>query len=247
MSSLPLVGWFVLLVLLMAPTPTGASGLVTLAGPPSAPVIKPGQTIALPVGVRNTGGSAVDGVVVNIRVSGGLSLPREFTNCRYYQDGILGGAWCALPQRVGAGAAYALSGFHVTASATAQRVSPVVFEWHPASSAPGQAGVAGSGGTLSLAPAKLAGPAVGAIYLRLVTSTNTRRPSRTASSRSPSSVSPRSSAPAGRPAGSELAGGETETNTGTNVVLLAVGTLLLIGGATVVLVRRRSRYVGKHS
>ena len=147
------MGWFVLLVLLVAPTPAGASGLVTLAGA-SAPAIKPGQTIALPVGVRNTGGSAVDGMVVNIRVSGGLSLPREFANCRYYQDGILGGAWCALPQRVGAGAEYALSGFHVTASATAQRVSPVVFKWHPASWAQGKGGVAGTGGTLSLSPSE---------------------------------------------------------------------------------------------
>ena len=57
---------------------------------------------------------------------------------------------------------------------------------------------------------------------------------------------PRSAA-AGVPAESELAGGETEKSTGTNVILLAVGTLLLIGGAAVMLVRRRSRYVGKHS
>jgi hypothetical protein len=229
-----------------------SGALVTVASAPP-PAIKPGQTIPLKGGVRNTGGAAVDGVVVNIRVSGGLSLPREFANCRYYRDGILGGAWCSLPQRVGAGDGYALSGFRVAASATAQRVSPVVFDWHPASWAEGRGGiaglaaggVAGSGGSLALTPAELDGPAVGAVYLRLLTSTDTPRPSRLAGSASVTSVLSRPAGGASPAAGAELPGDETGNST---VLLLAVGLLLLAGGAVAALfVRRGSRYVGKHS
>ncbi|WP_433372331.1 LPXTG cell wall anchor domain-containing protein [Actinoplanes sp. CA-142083] len=214
------------------------AALITVSSS-TAPSIKPGQTIPLTVGVRNTGGSAVDGVVVNIRVSGGLTLPREFTNCRYYKDGILAGAWCSLPQRVDAGATYALSGFHIAASATAQRVSPVVFEWHPKSSAPAQIGTAGSGSTLALTPAKLSGAAVGAVYLRLLTSTATPRPSRSALAASPASrrATPESTKSA--------AAAETGKSGGTNLLLLVGGLVLLV--AFFFLVRRRSGYVGKHN
>lgn len=247
-----------MLALLAAVALAAPSGLVTIA-PSAAPSIKPGQTIPLTVGVHNTGSSAVDGVVVNIKVAGGLILPREFANCRYYRDGFLGGAWCSLSQRVGAGSRYALSGFHITASATAQRLSPVAFDWYPASWAKRQGGIAalspggatGSGGTLGLVSTQLTGPAAGSVYLRLLTSTDTPRPSRssTAGASRSSGASPVSSRSASvAPGVSQLAGDEAESGGGANVILLAVGLLSLVGGAlAVIFVRRRSSYTGRHS
>jgi hypothetical protein len=246
------------LALLAAVALAAPSGLVTIA-PSAAPSIKPGQTIPLAVGVHNTGSSAVDGVVVNIKVAGGLILPREFTNCRYYQDGFLGGAWCSLSQRVGAGSRYALSGFHITASATAQRLSPVAFDWYPASWAKRQGGIvalspggaAGSGGPLGLVPTQLAGPATGSVYLRLLTSTDTPRPSRSpaAGASRASGASPVwSRSVRAAPGVSRLAGDEAGSGGGANLILLVAGLLLLVGGAVaVVFVRRRSSYTGRHS
>jgi hypothetical protein len=41
--------------------------------------------------------------VVNIPVVDDLDLPRDFTNCRYYVDSNLDGAWCEFDQELPVG------------------------------------------------------------------------------------------------------------------------------------------------
>lgn len=45
---------------------------------------------------NNTNISVVDGLVLNVTVTGDLFLPRTFGNCWYYLNGDTKGAWCLL-------------------------------------------------------------------------------------------------------------------------------------------------------
>jgi hypothetical protein len=230
------------------------SGLVPLT--PATQEIKPGENVALLLGVKNTDAAAVKGVVVNIRVDAGFDLPKEFTNCRYYRDGDLEGAWCSLAQSVGAGKAYALANFHVAAAAHAQRLGPIVFQWYSASwaqsqdgieslakgnSGDGQSSTAGEGGELTLSTSTLKAAKrpqpIGSVYLKLITSTATPKapqPSRSATS---------SKSSKGGGSALHLKDGDGGMSTGAMIAVSAgiVVVLLAAGGVGFLFLRRRGR------
>jgi hypothetical protein len=242
----------VIVAVLMFPSAARAdsSGLMPLRA--GTADIRPGQNIPLELGVKNTDKQTVDGLVVNIRVDAGFDLPRSFTNCRYYTDGNLEGAWCALSGSVGGGKAYTLGNFHVAAAAHAQRLGPIVFQWYSATWAESQGGlgalaggnagdgqtsIAGTGDTLTLTTAsstsKTVSSPVGTAYLRLITSTATPRAPLPSRAPSTSSTARSSSKPGGialrlrSEDGGMSIGAMLALAAGIVAVLLALGWFLL--------------------
>jgi hypothetical protein len=223
--------------------------------------IHQGETIPVVLGVTNRGTAPSNGVVVNIRTFRDLILPKTFTNCLYYTESHLEGAWCEFDQELPVGGTYALSPFRVSAEADAEDIGgSIVFQWFPKDWADSQGGIAGfakedsgqgttpAAGTetaLALQAKELPVPArterVGFAYVRLVPPTK------------PPTSSP-TSAPTATPTGTDPAvtdpatggtgGGGVLAVTGVNAVALAgAGLLLLLAGvAAFLLTRRRNRF-----
>lgn len=224
------------------------------AGRAIAYPIHRGESVPVVLGVANVGTAASAGVVVNIRVFNDVDLPRTFTNCQYYVDSNLEGAWCAVDQRLAAGSGtYALSPFQVAAApeASADRMPAIVFQWFPKDWADEHGGIAelakkdsgqgttpaaGTDGTLSLTAKDLVIPAetsrVGFAYVKLVTApTPTPTAEPTASSPAiPGTTPPATGSGGGLPV--------TGANAGA---LAAAGAALLGAGAVAFLAARRRR------
>ncbi|WP_433719715.1 LPXTG cell wall anchor domain-containing protein [Actinoplanes sp. CA-051413] len=228
--------------------------------------IRAGETIPVVLGVTNRGTAPSPGVVVNIRVFNELHLPRAFTNCWYYTDSNLDGAWCEFDGELPVGGTYALSPFQVSADADAKAFSgSVVFQWFPKDwvdknggikesaeehGGPGTTPVAGTGGKLALEPKELPVPArterVGFAYVKLTAPATT--PPTTAPTTAPTS------APTATPTGTDAAPATTPPAdggsggglpvTGINAVAIAgVGGLLLVAGVVAFLfTRRRNKF-----
>jgi len=230
--------------------------------------IHQGETVPVVLGVTNRGAVPAKGVVANIRVIDDLRLPQTFTNCRYYVDGNLHGAWCEFASDLPVGGTYALTPFQLTATTDAKKFSAVIFQWFPKDwvdenggiegfakrdSGRGNAPVAGTGSALALEPRELPVPnetaRVGFAYLKLVppatppaggspSATPTASPTATA----PATTAPATTTPPATDTGGTGGGGLPVT--GINAVAIAgVGGLLLAGGVIAfLLTRRRNRF-----
>jgi hypothetical protein len=69
---------------------------------------------------------------IKISVDGDLDLPRSFSNCAYFVNGTIKGAWCAFEDTIQSGMAYELSPLMVTVlpQAKAELLDAVGFEWY---------------------------------------------------------------------------------------------------------------------
>ncbi|WP_433372232.1 LPXTG cell wall anchor domain-containing protein [Actinoplanes sp. CA-142083] len=224
-----------------------------------------GETVPIVLGVKNTGAEALKGIVVNVRVLNEVDLPKEFTNCVYYVDSNLRGAWCSIDAEVAAGGTYKLSPFRVTVSTKAEKISAaVIFQWATLEYAESKGGIealakadsgkgttpaAGAGEKLGLATAELPVPAepagVGFAYLKLVTPPTT--PPTAVPTTSPAATASSSATAAPTVTATEAGGGGGGLPvTGSKTAAVAgIGALLLVAGAVGVLLvrRRRTRFV----
>ena len=232
----------------------------TDAGLPVSYPIHPGETISPVLGVVNSSSETVAGVVVWIHVLNDVDLPKEFTNCQYYVDSNLDGAFCEINQKLPVGESYELSPFHVSATADATELSSIVFRWYTKAQADAQGGIeamaaaaahsgtapaAGTGGELALTardlPPSPEPNSIGFSYLKLVTAS----PSPSGSA-SPSPTASASSSPAGVPATTAPADASGLPVTGSKTAAAAgIGALLLLAGTIGFLLarRRRTRFV----
>ncbi|GLH96364.1 LPXTG cell wall anchor domain-containing protein [Phytohabitans aurantiacus] len=212
--------------------------------------IRQGETAPVVLGVANVGTAPAAGVVVNVRTFNDVDLPRTFTNCQYYVDSNLEGAWCEIDQTLAADrSTYALSPFQVAAApkAAADRLPGIVFQWFPKDwidenggieefakkdSGQGTTPVAGTGGTLSLTAKTLPIPAetnrLGFAYVKLATPPATPTPSASVPA-TPSTTPPASGSGGGLPV----------TGTDAQTLGLAGGGLLIAGAAAFLIARRR--------
>jgi hypothetical protein len=225
-----------------------------------------GETIPVVLGVTNRGTAPSAGVVVNIRTFNDLNLPRTFTNCLYYTDSNLDGAWCEFEPELPVGGTYALSPLQVSAEAEAKDISgSIVFQWFPKDwadknggiekfaerdSGQGSTPVAGTGAKLALEPRELPVPAkterVGFAYVKLVIPATTppTTPPTTAPTSAPTATptatpTGTAAAPATSPPAAGGSGGGLAV-TGVNAIAIAgVGGLLLVAGVLAFLVTRR--------
>ncbi|MEH1127798.1 LPXTG cell wall anchor domain-containing protein [Micromonospora sp. CPCC 206061] len=216
--------------------------------------IRQGESVPVVLGVANVGTAASAGVVVNVRVFNDVDLPRTFTNCQYYVDSNLEGAWCEIDQELAAGSGtYALSPFQVAAAreARADRMPAIVFQWFPKDwvdenggiaefakkdSGQGTTPAAGTEGTLGLVAKQLVIPAetsrVGFAYVKLATVPS---PTPTASPSGSSPATPGTTPPAdGSGGGLPVTGADGRT-------LGIAGATLVIAGVVAFLVARRRR------
>jgi hypothetical protein len=233
---------------------------LTAAGLPVSYPIHPGETVSPVLGVVNSGTETVQGVVVHIRVLNDVDLPKEFTNCQYYVDSNLDGAWCEIGRDLPVGTTFALDPFHVSAAPQAEELSSVIFQWYSKAWAEPQGGIAalakahsgqgttpaaGTGGEIALTAKELPPSPdpkwIGFSYLKLVTPPTT--PPTSAPTSAPTSsptAAPATTVPAGG------TGGGTLVITGSRTATVAgVGAVLLAGGAIGLLLarRRRTRFV----
>ncbi|GIF11654.1 hypothetical protein Ate01nite_16860 [Actinoplanes teichomyceticus] len=242
------------------------------AGKVTTHPIRPGETVPVVLGVANVGSAPAPGVIVNIRTYDDVNLPRTFSNCLYYTDSNVEGAWCEIDAELAADRrTYALTSFQVAAADPAAKLPAIVFQWFPTSfadksggieklaaqySGQGSTPVRGTGDTLGLAPQELTIPTetsrVGFAYVKLVTPSATpTRPTSGPTSASPAPTSPAPTSPsAGAGAGGTGDGGTGAGDgglpvTGSNTAVIAgLGGVLLAAGALGLLVaRRRTRFV----
>ncbi|GAA3348011.1 hypothetical protein GCM10020358_64860 [Amorphoplanes nipponensis] len=228
--------------------------------------IQRGETIPVVLGVTNRGTAPSAGVVVNIRVFNDLNLPRTFTNCRYYTDSNLDGAYCEFDRELPVGGTYALSPFQVSAEPKAEDfTSSVVFQWFPKDWADKQGGIeklagnaggpggtpeAGSGGELTLQPQELPVPEqtqrVGFAYVALKTppTSPTATPTSTPTSAPTATPTGTVAAPATTPPADGGGEGGGLPVTGLNIAAVAgAGVLLLLAGVLAFLfTRRRNKF-----
>ncbi|GIE96569.1 hypothetical protein [Paractinoplanes rishiriensis] len=217
------------------------------AGKPLVYPISRGETIGLNLGVANLGTAPAEGVVLRVRAYDDLDLPRLFTNCQYYVDANLEGAWCEFPQTVPADrSTYALTQFKVaaTADAEAKTTKTTQVEWFPKEWSDRQGGIAeiakkhsgqgttpaaGTESALTLTPAEMTIPAETShaifVHTNLVTTPSSPTPA-------PSSSGPAIAAP-GTP--EEL----VITGSATTAVVAVGGALVLAGVLGLVVARRR--------
>ncbi|MEV7623973.1 hypothetical protein [Actinoplanes sp. NPDC089786] len=115
------------------------------AGKPVPHEIRPGESAPVTLGVGNRNDTEfAGGVLVNIRVLNDLNLPREFTNCYYYKDSNLDGAWCQIDQTLEPGGRYQLARFQVALEAKqTEKPGAIIFRWYPKSYGEGQGGIHG--------------------------------------------------------------------------------------------------------
>ncbi|MDR7273817.1 LPXTG cell wall anchor domain-containing protein [Catenuloplanes atrovinosus] len=249
-----------------APAVLGTATDVDAAGKPIPFPIQRGESVPVTVGVHNYGAEPVSGVLVRIYALNDLDLPKDFTNCRYFTDSNLDGAWCSFDGELAAGGTYATAQFEIAATPDAQpdRVQSVIFSWTPkaeadlggdidalaaADSSGGVVPVAGTKTALTLAPRALTVPAqpsrVGFAYPRLVTPSATASP--TASPAATASGTAAAPAPTSTPTSAPAPGGEGGglPVTGANTAVIAgVGALLVLAGTIgFLLARRRTRFI----
>jgi LPXTG-motif cell wall-anchored protein len=214
--------------------------------------IRRGESVAVVLGVANVGTAAAAGVVVNVRVFDDVDLPRTFTNCQYYVDSNLEGAWCEIDQELAAGnGTYALSPFQVAAAreARADHLPAIVFQWFPKDWADENGGIAelakkdsGQGTT----PAAGTESALGLVAKPLVIPAETSRVGfayvklATPSTPSPSPSGSPPAAPATTPPASGSGGGLPVTGADARTAGIA-GAALVIAGVVAFLVARRRR------
>lgn len=232
--------------------------------------IHPGETIPVVAGVVNQGDQAVDGIVVNARIVDDLNLPAESSNCLYYVDINLHGAWCEIDGPLAPGAKFALSPLHVSAAKDATNPgSSLMVSFYSKSWADAQGGVealakadagrgttpaAGTGGTLSLTPAPdLPLPAepkrTGFVPVKLIvpssspSSPSTGTGTGTGSPSHPATSPATASASAGGTAGQGAHGtGGGLPITGSKATVVAgLGAALLAAGGAIFFVTRRRR------
>ncbi|MEU7909053.1 LPXTG cell wall anchor domain-containing protein [Actinoplanes sp. NPDC049118] len=218
--------------------------------------VKPGDLSPAVLGVANNSDEAVDGVVVHIRVLNDLDLPRTFSNCRYYVDSNLDGAWCEFDQELAPGATYAIAEplVAVAPAAVQKNIGAIVFGWTTAEDARAKGGIEalakaeslrgestpGSKGAVALEARPLPMPAspnsLGFAYVRLPQAASTP-------STGPATTTPATPAATPTSTGAVAAGGEggglPVTGAGAATVAGAGATLLLAGGAGYVVARRR--------
>ncbi|MCY1141649.1 hypothetical protein OWR29_26940 [Actinoplanes sp. Pm04-4] len=105
-----------------------------------------GQTLAVAAGIANVGATPVRGVVVDLYVSGEMELPRDWTNCEYYGDDIVNGAWCEFDTDLQAATSYLLAPLTIAGKADASRIKyphTLNFSWYPKSYAAENGGISG--------------------------------------------------------------------------------------------------------
>jgi LPXTG-motif cell wall-anchored protein len=233
--------------------------------------IHPGETVAIGLGARNKGDAAVDGLVVSLRVQDDLYLPKEFSNCEYYEDGAMHGAWCQIDGQLAAGASSGITPFHVSALKNASKIrGGMMIATYSKAWADTQGGIealaksaavtggpaAGAGGKLELgaaapAPAKDWGP-VGFSYYNLIsaspsgsssssTGTGTGTGTGAGTGTASPSASATSSSPAAAATGQHNDGGGLPITGSDTVIAIGAGVLLLGGGAVAFAVARRRR------
>lgn len=232
--------------------------------------IHPGETVPVVAGVVNQGDQPVDGIVVNARLVDDLNLPAESSNCLYYVDSNLHGAWCEIDGPLAPGAKFALSPLHVSAAKDATNPgSSLMVSFYSKRWADAQGGVealakadagrgttpaAGTGGTLSLTPAPdLPLPAepkrIGFVPVKLIvpssspSSPSTGPGTGTGSPSHPATSPATASASAGGTAGQGAHGtGGGLPITGSKATVVAgLGAALLAAGGAIFFVTRRRR------
>jgi LPXTG-motif cell wall-anchored protein len=231
--------------------------------------IHPGETVPVVAGVVNQGDKGVQGITVHLRIVDDLNLPAEFTNCQYYVDSNLHGAWCSLDGLVPPVAKYALSPLHVSAAKDATKPgSALIVEFYSKDFTDGQGGIealakadagkgttphAGTGGTLGLTgapdlPLPKDPKYIGFVSVKLIVPSSSPSSSPSASpstSTSPStgtgtSTSSSPTAPAAAGPGANGGGGLAITGS-KSAVVAGLGAVLLIGGAAIFFLTRRRR------
>jgi LPXTG-motif cell wall-anchored protein len=224
---------------------------------------KPGELTAPTLGVANLSGAPVTGAAVQIRVIEGLDLPRTFTNCQYYQDSNLDGAWCQFDEELAVDGTYALTDFKVAIAPDATRADAVIFRWATPAQVSAGGGIEalarrdsggdesepGTQGTLRLEPRDLPLPStphpIGFAIVRVVvpSATPTTSPSSAAPTTSPTegtaapTATPTPPADGGEGGGLPVTGSTTTTVAGTGVALLIAG-----GFSYLIARRRRTRF-----
>ncbi|WP_250030095.1 hypothetical protein [Paractinoplanes maris] len=137
-----------------------------------------GESLPVKAGIANVGAAPVRGVVVDLYITGEMELPRDWTNCEYYGDDGVDGAWCEFDSDLQAATSYLLSPLSIAGRADAIRIKyphSLNITWYPkayaserggihdlAQSAPSQGGrepVKGTKVPLSLSKADLPVPA----------------------------------------------------------------------------------------
>jgi LPXTG-motif cell wall-anchored protein len=233
--------------------------------------IHPGETVPVVAGVVNQGDKGVQGVTVHLRIADDLNLPAEFTNCQYYVDSNLHGAWCSIDGLVPPVAKYALSPLHVSAAKDATNPgSALIVEFYSKDFTDSQGGIealakadagkgttpqAGTGGTLGLTgapdlPLPKAPKYIGFVPVKLIvpsssaSSTPTMSTSPTVGASTSTSTSTSPAAPAAAGHGANGGGGLAITGS-KSAVVAGLGAALLVGGAAIFFLtrRRRSKFV----
>ncbi|MBM2619466.1 hypothetical protein JIG36_28325 [Actinoplanes sp. LDG1-06] len=103
-----------------------------------------GQSLPVAAGIANVGAAPVRGVVVDLYVSGEMELPRDWTNCEYYGDDIVQGAWCEFDTELQAATSYLLNPLSIAGQADASRIKYphwLLFSWYPKSYAEENGGI----------------------------------------------------------------------------------------------------------
>jgi LPXTG-motif cell wall-anchored protein len=227
--------------------------------------IHPGETVPVVAGVVNQGDKGVQGITVHLRIVDDLNLPAEFTNCQYYVDSNLHGAWCSIDGMVPPVAKYALSPLHVSAAKDATNPgSALIVEFYSKDFTDGQGGIealakadagkgttphAGTGGTLGLTgapdlPLPKDPKFIGFVSVKLIvpSSSGSSSPSTSASPSTGTGASTSSSPAAPAPAGQGANGGGGLAITGSkSAVVAGLGAVLLVGGAAIFFLTRRRR------
>jgi LPXTG-motif cell wall-anchored protein len=247
-----------------AQAPNAPDPATLVAGSPKDPqtgknrvyLVGQGENVPAELGVTNGGDTAVDGLVIQIRILDDLDFTKKFDNCYYATYTNMESAVCEFDANLAPGASLALTGAGVSTSAGARpdKISSIVFQWFSKQWADQAGGIealanrlagqgtkatAGDGDPLSLATPteSLVGPGgpIGFGYVRLDTPPTTG-PSPTAAPSGTPTVAP------GTGGGDGGALPLTGANTATAVAV--GGALLLVGAAGYVIARRRrTRFV----
>ncbi|MEV6345649.1 LPXTG cell wall anchor domain-containing protein [Actinoplanes sp. NPDC051851] len=239
-----------------------AEGVVFSAQTGASVPVHPGETVPVPLGVANVGDQDAAGIVINIRVVNDVELPTTFSNCRYYIDSNVEGAYCRFDTTITPEKVYRVDGFRVSTTAAATTVTPVIFQLLTletaeklggidalAADAAGQGNpvVTGTGAATTLAVSDLTlqreNATVGFASLTLIL------PSAPASASSPATASASASASASTTAtaattSGEDGGGLPVTGSDTTTIVGAGTGILALGLIGIVLARRRrTRFV----
>jgi LPXTG-motif cell wall-anchored protein len=225
---------------------------------------KPGEQVAPVLGVANLSGAPVEGAAVQIRAFNDLDLPRTFTNCQYYTDSNLDGAWCQFDEELAVDGKYALTDFRVAiapdATETENDYETIVFRGVTPEEVTAAGGIeamakrdsrtnqstAGTQGALRLEARALPLPGtphpIGFAFVDLIlpSASPSTKPSSPAPSTPPTrATSSPTAAPTPPPADGGEGGGLPLTGSATTTAVGIGAGLLIAGGALFLLTRRR--------